>query len=53
MGTSPRCIKKDRLAQKAVQIMEENAITSLVVSEDGKKIAGILHLQDLLKAGIN
>jgi arabinose-5-phosphate isomerase len=53
MGTSPRYIQKDRLAQKAVQIMEENTITSLVVSEDGKKIAGILHLQDLLKAGIN
>jgi arabinose-5-phosphate isomerase len=53
MGTSPRYIKKDRLAQKAVQIMEENTITSLVVSEDGKKIEGILHLQDLLKAGIN
>jgi len=53
MGTSPRHIQKDRLAQKAVQIMEENAITSLVVSEDGNQIAGILHLQDLLKAGIN
>lgn len=53
MGTNPRCIHEDRLAQKAVQVMEENTITSLVVSEDGKKIAGILHLQDLLKAGIN
>ncbi len=53
MGKNPRCIPRDRLAQKAVQIMEENAITSLVVSEDGKHIEGILHLQDLLKAGIN
>lgn len=53
MGTSPRCIKMDHLAEKAVQIMEEHSITSLVVSEDGKRIAGILHLQDLLKAGIN
>lgn len=53
LGTSPRHIQKDRLAQKAVQIMEENTITSLVVSEDGKQIEGILHLQDLLKAGIN
>jgi arabinose-5-phosphate isomerase len=53
LGTKPRCIQRDRLAQKAVQIMEENTITSLVVSEDGKQIEGILHLQDLLKAGIN
>ena len=53
MGTSPKSIQKDHLAQKAVQIMEEHSITSLVVSEDGKRIEGILHLQDLLKAGIN
>jgi arabinose-5-phosphate isomerase len=53
MGTNPRCIQRDHLAQKAVQIMEANAITSLVVSENGKQVEGILHLQDLLKAGIN
>jgi len=53
MGTNPRCIPRDHLAQKAVQIMEANAITSLVVSENGNQIEGILHLQDLLKAGIN
>ena len=53
MGTNPQCIQRDHLAQKAVQIMEANAITSLVVSENGKQIKGILHLQDLLKAGIN
>lgn len=53
MGASPRCIKMDHLAEKAVQIMEEHSITSLVVSKDGKRIEGILHLQDLLKAGIN
>ncbi len=53
MGTNPRCIKMDHLAEKAVQIMEEHSITSLVVSDDGKRIDGLLHLQDLLKAGIN
>ena len=37
MGTGPRCIKKDQLAEKAVQIMEEYSITSLVVTgETGK-----------------
>lgn len=53
MGISPKCIQMDHLAEKAVQVMEENSITSLVVSEDGKRIEGIIHLQDLLKAGIN
>jgi len=52
MGLHPKSIKKDNLAEKAVQIMEEHSITSLVVTEDNKKIEGIIHLQDLLKAGI-
>ncbi len=52
MGTDPKCIGKDDLAAKAVQVMETHAITSLVVSEDGKTIDGIIHLHDLLKAGI-
>jgi arabinose-5-phosphate isomerase len=52
MGTHPKWIKKGELAAKAIQLMEEYAITSLAVSEDGKTIDGIIHLQDLLKAGI-
>ena len=52
MGTHPKWIKKDELAAKAIQLMEEYAISSLAVSEDGKKVDGIIHLQDLLKAGI-
>ncbi|KMP11092.1 D-arabinose 5-phosphate isomerase [Candidatus Nitromaritima sp. SCGC AAA799-C22] len=51
-GSRPKWIEKDNLATKAVQVMEEYSITSLVVSEDGKKIDGIIHLHDLLKAGI-
>lgn len=52
MGTGPKCIQKDQLAEKAVQIMEEHTITSLVVTDDANRIEGIIHLQDLLKAGI-
>jgi len=52
MGTGPKCIEKDQLAEKAVQIMEEHTITALVVMDDARKIEGIIHLQDLLKAGI-
>jgi len=52
MGTGPKCIEKDQLAEKAVQIMEEHTITALVVMDDVRKIEGIIHLQDLLKAGI-
>ncbi len=52
MGTHPKWIKKNEVATKAIQFMEEFSITSLVVSEDGKKVTGIIHLHDLLKAGI-
>jgi len=52
MGTHPKWIKKNEVATKAIQLMEEFSITSLVVSEDGKKVTGIIHLHDLLKAGI-
>ncbi|HCG72706.1 MAG TPA: D-arabinose 5-phosphate isomerase, partial [Nitrospina sp.] len=47
----PKTITKETLAAKAVQIMEEHSITSLIVSDEGK-IQGIIHLHDILKAGI-
>lgn len=52
MSHDPKTINKDSMATKAVQVMEEFSITSLIVSEDRKKIEGIIHLHDLLKAGI-
>ena len=51
MSRSPRKIEKDELAVKALHIMQENSITQLVAM-DGDKIAGFVHLHDLLKEGI-
>ena len=51
MAKNPKTITKETLAAKAVQIMEEHSITSLIVSQEGK-IQGIIHLHDILKAGI-
>jgi arabinose-5-phosphate isomerase len=51
-NTFPKWLEQNNLATKAVQVMEKNSITSLVVSTNGKKIDGIIHLHDLLKAGI-
>ncbi len=48
---TPKTIGPDELAAKAVQMMEQHAITTLVVL-DGHTIAGIVHLHDLLKSGI-
>lgn len=49
---NPKTIGPDDLAAKAVQIMEQYAITSLVVLEDDRRIAGVIHLHDLLKSGV-
>ena len=54
MTKNPKWIEKDALAAKAVQRMEEHSITSLFVfNKAGDKVpAGIIHLHDLLKAGV-
>jgi arabinose-5-phosphate isomerase len=54
MTKNPKWIEKDDLAAKAVQRMEEYSITSLFVfNKAGDKVpVGIIHLHDLLKAGV-
>jgi arabinose-5-phosphate isomerase len=54
MTKNPKWIEKDALAAKAVQRMEEYSITSLFVfNHSGDKMpVGIIHLHDLLKAGV-
>jgi arabinose-5-phosphate isomerase len=51
MTRTPRCIDKSEFAVKALQLMQENSITQLVVM-DGTQVAGFVHLHDLLKEGI-
>jgi arabinose-5-phosphate isomerase len=54
MTKNPKGIEKDALAAKAVQRMEEYSITSLFVFHNiGDQVPmGIIHLHDLLKAGV-
>jgi arabinose-5-phosphate isomerase len=53
MTREPKTIPGDTLAATAVQIMEKHSITSLFVLENGgRKPIGIVHLHDLLKAGV-
>jgi arabinose-5-phosphate isomerase len=51
MTKNPKTIEKDAFAVKALHLMQENNITQLAVV-DGQKIAGFVHLHDLLKEGI-
>ena len=47
MKDSPFTIDKDDLATKALQVMEKNKITSLVIQGKKGKPEGIIHLHDL------
>jgi len=51
MTASPKVIHPNALAAEALWLMNENAITSLFVSEQGK-IRGIVHMHDCLRAEV-
>ena len=51
-GKNPKTIGPDELAARAVQVMEDFSITSLVVLDNQQQLVGVLHLHDLLKSGI-
>jgi len=54
MTANPKTIEKSALAQQALQKMEQYAITALFVvpATRRKKPEGVIHLHDILKAGI-
>lgn len=51
MTKTPRTISPEALAAEAVRIMEQKEISVLIVTENNKPV-GIVHIHDLLKAGI-
>ncbi len=53
MTENPRTIGPDALAEKALAVMNDRKITCLFVTEADSRLAvGILHIHDLLRAGI-
>jgi arabinose-5-phosphate isomerase len=52
MTHAPKTVKSDALAAEAVRLMEENAITILPVIDEDERIVGVIHLHDLVKAGL-
>lgn len=52
MTLNPKSISKNEFAASALQIMETYKITSLLILREDKTPEGILHIHDLLKAGV-
>ncbi|MBV52552.1 MAG: D-arabinose 5-phosphate isomerase [Coxiellaceae bacterium] len=52
MTTTCQTISATMLAVEALNIMQHNKITSLVVTDNHQVVKGILHLHDLLQAGV-
>lgn len=53
MTRNPRVIAPERLATEAMRIMEELEISVLVVLDERNRPVGMIHLHDILKAGIS
>ncbi|MDK1377721.1 MULTISPECIES: KpsF/GutQ family sugar-phosphate isomerase [unclassified Sinorhizobium] len=52
MSRNPRVIKGDVLASAAMEFMQEHKVTVLFLVDDAGLPAGILHIHDLLRAGV-
>jgi arabinose-5-phosphate isomerase len=54
MTSDPRTIGPDAMAEEAVAVMEDNKITCLFVvdPEASRRVVGILHIHDCLRAGV-
>ena len=51
MTQTPKATTPDELAGAAVRVMEKHGIMALPVLDGGRKVVGIVHLHDLMKAG--
>lgn len=52
MTENCKTTQQDALAAEALAIMEQNKITGLLVTDNDRQLVGVLHMHDLLKAGV-
>ncbi|MHA7944716.1 KpsF/GutQ family sugar-phosphate isomerase [Formosa sp. 3Alg 14/1] len=52
MGNMPKTINENAMAIEALELMETNDISQLLVSKDDNTYAGVVHIHDLIKEGI-
>ena len=52
MTSDPKTIHQNMLAAEALTLMEDRAITALIVKDNESYPVGIVHLHDILRAGV-
>ncbi len=52
MAAAPKTIEREALAAKALELMERHAITALLIVDTDGRPEGVIHLHDLLRAGV-
>jgi arabinose-5-phosphate isomerase len=52
MNTNPKTINENMLGETALELMEKYSITQLVIVDGKKMPVGVVHLHDLVKAGL-
>ena len=52
MSDSPKTISHDILAAEALTVMEKSSITALIVEDHLQHPIGVLHMHDILRAGV-
>jgi arabinose-5-phosphate isomerase len=52
MTKTPRIAKHDELGSAVVYRMEQHGIISMPVVDDDDKLVGVIHLHDLMRAGV-
>jgi arabinose-5-phosphate isomerase len=51
MTTNPKRIENDAMAMQAMEMMDTNGITQLLVEKEGN-FEGVIHIHNLIKEGI-
>lgn len=53
MSINAKMINASSLAVEALELMKENSITQLIVVDDKGEYAGVVHIHDIIKEGLN
>lgn len=52
MSPNPKTINQDILAAETLNIMQQNSITAVIVEDEKKHPVGVVHMHDILRAGV-